>query len=284
MDSASPQDSQPDVELEAPAPSPGTRRWLLAALAGTVALAVAVGGGWLLVRNMSGSDTKDASARVETAYTAPAEPSATASPSPSASPEPSPEPTPSASPSAKPSPSASASKRPEPPGTPCKRQGVLASDAEVRAALNQAADRMYFPEKAPFKVPRNLVYAIAYMESGWNSDVISCDGGVGLMQLMPDTVSHMNERINERPLSPYNYKENATLGVQYLSWLTKYFVENNPAVFPKYDLTDKRLLTAVIAAYQSGQSSVTINGGQVTVRNPQYVEAVMALMTSCPCL
>ena len=41
---------------------------------------------------------------------------------------------------------------------------------------------------AAYEVPPDLLMALAYVESGWQSDVVSSAGAVGVGQLMPDTV------------------------------------------------------------------------------------------------
>ena len=49
------------------------------------------------------------------------------------------------------------------------------SQSAIRAALNSAADA--------YHLPRNLLLAVAWQESRWHEDVLSGDGGIGLMQL-----------------------------------------------------------------------------------------------------
>jgi soluble lytic murein transglycosylase-like protein len=49
------------------------------------------------------------------------------------------------------------------------------SQSAIRAALNSAADA--------YHLSRNLLLAVAWQESRWHEDVLSCDGGIGLMQV-----------------------------------------------------------------------------------------------------
>ena len=67
----------------------------------------------------------------------------------------------------------------------------------------------------------NLLKATAWQESGWQSNIYACDGGVGLLQVMPDTADWMNQRF-ERATRSTTYQDNAYLGATYLAWATKY--------------------------------------------------------------
>ena len=74
-------------------------------------------------------------------------------------------------------------------------------------------------------MPSDLVKAVAWHESGWQSNIVNCDGGRGLMQVMPDTEEFVNSRF-EKSYDAHDYQQNATLGANYLAWLTKYFGDN----------------------------------------------------------
>src|SRR5690349_24003517 len=75
------------------------------------------------------------------------------------------------------------------------REGSKVSKAKAKAALTNAAAKKYWPGSAPkLKVPARLVLATAWHESGWQSNIVNCDGGRGLMQVMPDTESFINQR------------------------------------------------------------------------------------------
>lgn len=43
-------------------------------------------------------------------------------------------------------------------------------------------------------LPPRLIKAVAEQESGWQSAIIACDGGIGTMQVMPATADWMNQR------------------------------------------------------------------------------------------
>jgi soluble lytic murein transglycosylase-like protein len=168
--------------------------------------------------------------------------------------------------------------------------GEAVSRSRVASALADAASRTYWPTSAPeIKVPENLVRAVAWQESGWQSNVIACDGGVGLMQVMPDTASWMNTRFGQS----YDinvYTDNAYLGATYLAWLTKYIGDwhfgADYSLDPDRcaDHLDTCLLNAVIAAYNFGHGAVAPHDGEITIPNPRYVDNVRTLMHACECL
>jgi soluble lytic murein transglycosylase-like protein len=211
-------------------------------------------------------------------------------PSRSASPKP-------PSPSRKPKPKRKPSAEKLPPAPPapapssCKptKRGNPASRAEVKAALTEAAGRTYWPTSAPaLTVPVNLVKATAWQESGWQSDIVACDGGIGLMQVMPATADFVNQRFDQS-YDVNAYRDNATLGANYLAWLVKYFGDvyfASDYTLDAADCADHRdacLLNAVISAYNVGPGAVDTDDG-IVIPNARYVENVRALMTECECL
>ncbi|HEX5541163.1 MAG TPA: transglycosylase SLT domain-containing protein [Micromonospora sp.] len=109
-------------------------------------------------------------------------------------------------------------KLPPPPPPPasgeCKPryEGTQATRAQAKQALTDAAGRTYWPNSAPsIKVPLNMVKAVAWQESGWQSNIIACDGGVGLMQVMQPTADYVNMRF-EKSYDINDYRENAIMG------------------------------------------------------------------------
>ncbi|MFC7241838.1 transglycosylase SLT domain-containing protein [Catellatospora aurea] len=242
--------------------------------------------------------------------------------SPSPSPSPSVKPSPSKSPKPKPKPKPSPTKvtlpgapppapKPSSPPPGCKPtyRGTNAPKADVEAALEAAAARKFWTV-SQVTLPAKLIKAVAEQESGWQSAIIACDGGIGTMQVMPSTATWLNDD------SPFTLDEdvntlkgNTMLGSAYLQWLIRYFamkygigceepdpaVSPAPACTPDYTLREDDcrrdpnvadskewcLLNAVIAAYNYGQGAVDkeINDGdEVWYPNPQYVLNVRALM------
>ncbi|WFF00462.1 lytic transglycosylase domain-containing protein [Micromonospora sp. WMMD964] len=181
---------------------------------------------------------------------------------------------------------------PKPAPSSCKPsyKGTQATRAEVKAALTDAAGRTYWPSSAPdIKIPLNLLKATAWQESGWQSNIYACDGGVGLMQVMPATATWMNQRF-DKSYEIDAYRDNAYLGATYLAWATKYigdmYFESDFRLDPALCTTELNscLLNAVIAAYNYGHGAVAQEGRPLAIPNPSYVRNVRALMSECVCL
>ncbi|NES29394.1 transglycosylase SLT domain-containing protein [Micromonospora terminaliae] len=219
-----------------------------------------------------------------------------AKPSPSASPKPKPKPTRTTTgPLAKPKPPTETQVPPPPPKPPASGcepsyRGTQATRSQVKSALSDAAARTYWPTSAPdIKIPLTLMKATAWQESGWQSNIVACDGGIGLMQVMPATADWMNQRFGQS----YDidaYRDNAFLGGTYLAWLTKYigdmYFESDYRLDASLCTSELNscLLNAVIAAYNYGHGAVAREGEPLAIPNPQYVRNVRALMTECVCL
>jgi hypothetical protein len=168
-------------------------------------------------------------------------------------------------------------------------EGRKISKKTAKAALTEAAKRQYWRTEAPkLRVPFKLIKAVAWNESGWQSDIVNCDGGYGLMQTMPETVTHMNERFG-LSYDPRNYRDNAFLGANYLAWLTKFF--GDKYFKGSYDLSstkcrshsDRCLLNVVIAAYNAGFGDVDAGLAKRKLVKPAYVDTVRSLMSTCYC-
>lgn len=67
-------------------------------------------------------------------------------------------------------------------------------------------------------VPVDLLEAMTWLESGWQVDKVSPDGAVGIGQLMPGTVEHMELLIGV-DLDPYVAEDNIRMAARYLRWL-----------------------------------------------------------------
>ncbi|GAC1359857.1 MAG: hypothetical protein NVS2B12_06720 [Ktedonobacteraceae bacterium] len=121
---------------------------------------------------------------------------------------------------------------------------------QVRALIQAAATRYGLSER--------LLLAIAWQESGWSQHVISRDGGIGVMQIMPYTAYGLNKQ-NRTSYDPYKLTDNIELGAIYLRSLMNGFHGN---------------LTPVISGYNEGGWNVVHRG----IFNWGYVESVRALM------
>ena len=161
--------------------------------------------------------------------------------------------------------------------------------AKVKSALKSAAGRVYWQTSAPtLKLNYPLVKAVAWMESGWQSNIHNCDGGTGIMQVMPDTVTMINNRFGQS-YDASKYQDNAYAGANYLAWLTKWASENYFA--NSYNLSSSKcksttswcLLNVVIAGYNAGPGGIEGTAAGKKLPNPEYVATVRALMTRCKC-
>jgi hypothetical protein len=171
------------------------------------------------------------------------------------------------------------------------KKGTAVAKSKVKAALRTAAGKTYWINEAPqLKLNYPLVKAIAWHESGWQTNIFNCDGGQGLMQLMPDTVDMINSRFG-LSYNVSNYTQNATAGANYLAWLTRYMSQKAFNQDKVFDLSAAKcrthsswcLLNLVIAAYQFGPADVLANLKTKKLPNPAYVDSVRSLMSSCFC-
>ena len=84
-----------------------------------------------------------------------------------------------------------------------------ASRDTIRSAINRWA-RVY-------GVDPQLARALAWMESGYQQDVVSSVGAIGVMQLLPETWEFVDTvLLGQR--TPRNYEGNVRAGVRYLRW------------------------------------------------------------------
>jgi soluble lytic murein transglycosylase-like protein len=175
--------------------------------------------------------------------------------------------------------------------------------AEVRDALVAAGAQQYWvgvqrPSNLVgplpvITVPPNLMKAIAWQESGWQSAIMACDGGMGTMQVMAGTVAQVNQRFGMDYTVPLSLQENTEAGANYLEWLIMYY---GAGYFnSNFELTLKAplgvngeqfsILELVLAAYNAGPGSLEVAGSTaLKIPNWNYVNNVKALMTNCVCL
>jgi soluble lytic murein transglycosylase-like protein len=216
--------------------------------------------------------------------------------------EPSPPPSPSPSLSRAPKPSKTPSRAPkstEPTAPPFWNQlpdcahydkTTPVAKSKVKAALKSAAGRTYWNTEAPqLKLNYPLVKAVAWQESGWKSNIHNCDGGAGIMQVMPDTRDFVNQRFG-LSYDIAKYQDNAFAGANYLAWMTKwagdrYFKGTNYSLSASKCKTHSSwcLLNVVISGYNAGQGGIEAAATSKELPNPSYVAAVRSLMTRCQC-
>jgi hypothetical protein len=165
-----------------------------------------------------------------------------------------------------------------------------ASKAKVKAALKTSSARIYWHTEAPnLKLNYPLVKAVAWQESGWQSNIHNCDGGTGVMQVMPSTVDMINDRFG-LAYDASKLQDNTDVGANYLAWLVNW-VEYNYFKGTGYSLSTSKckshtswcLLNVVISGYQAGAGGIEAAAASKKLPNPEYVAAVRSLMTRCQC-
>jgi soluble lytic murein transglycosylase-like protein len=103
-----------------------------------------------------------------------------------------------------------------------------------------------------------LVKAIAWQESSWRM-VIAADGGIGVMQLMPQTADWVGSALLGRALDPYSVRDNIVGGITLL----------------RYDLRLFHDTWTAVAAYHEGSTAVATAG--VSLEGAAYADRVLAL-------
>jgi hypothetical protein len=180
--------------------------------------------------------------------------------------------------------------------------GENAPQADVRDALVAAGAKQYWVgvqrpsnlvgDLPVITVPPELMKAVAWQESGWQSAIMACDGGMGTMQVMSGTVAHMNQRFGNSYTIPLSLKENTEVGANYLEWLIMYYgagwFNSNFALDLRAPLGPNgekyTLMELVISAYNVGPGGLQISGSTaLRIPNRQYVDNVLALIDDCTC-
>jgi LysM repeat protein len=106
-------------------------------------------------------------------------------------------------------------------------------------------------------VDTSLVKAVAWQESGWQQDVVSSSGAIGVMQVMPGTARYVNQVLGQGNLNVRETDDNVQLGVRYL----KHMLDSMPSE------------EHALAAYYSGPGNV---GGRLQAYQRHYVRAVLS--------
>jgi LysM repeat protein len=129
---------------------------------------------------------------------------------------------------------------------------LVARRAAIGAMIADAASR--------HGVPVAFAKAVAWQESGWQQGVTSHVGAMGVMQLMPDTVTWVAEAMLHRPVDGRDAAQNVEAGVR----LLRHYLD-------RYD-GDK---ASVLAAYYQGQTAVD-RYGIFPVSRP-YIASILVL-------
>jgi LysM repeat protein len=96
-----------------------------------------------------------------------------------------------------------------PPGAHLESTGPSVDRDTVRLAIDRWS--------AAYGVDPRLARALAWMESGFQEDVVSSAGAVGVMQLLPETWQWV-DTVLLGDVTPRTYEGNIRAGVRYLRW------------------------------------------------------------------
>jgi soluble lytic murein transglycosylase-like protein len=123
-------------------------------------------------------------------------------------------------------------------------QPYLANDGFVKGRSWKSSPMHEYQDmiksiSARYRVNPKLVTAVIATESNFDELAISRTGAMGLMQLMPDTATHLGVR------NPFDPKENIEGGVKYLRYLIERFNGD---------------LELAVAAYNCGPTTVSKYG------------------------
>ncbi len=115
------------------------------------------------------------------------------------------------------------------------------SDNPERLALVASFERW----GAHYGVSPDLLMAVAYQESGWQSQVISNKGAIGVGQILPGTATWIAEDlIGEPGLDPYDPDDNIRMSARFILWLIAFHGDEATA----------------LAGYYQGPTSVSTRG------------------------
>jgi len=111
------------------------------------------------------------------------------------------------------------------PGVTCTACPYYKGDNPAQSAILQALATA----ATTYQLPINLLQAVAWQESRWHEDVLSCDGGIGLMQIQYYTYPWLNAQaiptcgFGVTDYDPYTLQGNADLGAKLLRWLSCFY-------------------------------------------------------------
>jgi LysM repeat protein len=125
----------------------------------------------------------------------------------------------------------------------------------TRLALMPAFDKW----ARTYGVPHDLLKAMTWVESGWQTQKVSSTGAIGIGQLMPDTVDFMNLVLRTK-LDPRVPEHNIRMSARFL----RYLLDQN-----------RGRADSALAAYYQGLRSVRERG--VFAETRQYVATVLAV-------
>ena len=116
----------------------------------------------------------------------------------------------------------------------------------------------FYSEK--YGVQPALMKGLAWQESGWQQNVVSSAGAIGVMQVMPQTGEFISKELLKEPVDLTKVEQNVKAGIRFFAfYLSKTSGDERTAV----------------AGYFQGLRSVWQNG--ISERTQRYVNSVLAL-------
>jgi soluble lytic murein transglycosylase-like protein len=146
--------------------------------------------------------------------------------------------------------------------TPQARPGVLPAGLLGHPSRLSLRPTFRYWARA-YGVPAALVEALAWMESGWQTKVVSPTGAIGIGQLEPSTVTFICGQLLHTSLNPHVASQNIRMTTRFLRYLL--------------DQTHGNVAVAVGAYYQ-GLKSIQRRGPYAETR--RYVAVILNLATS----
>ena len=128
-------------------------------------------------------------------------------------------------------------------------------------ARRDGVGRLLVAEAAAQGVPVALVLAVAWQESGWQQEVVSSTGAIGVMQLMPATAEWIGWAMLGGRVDPHDAASNIHAGVRLL----------------KHNLDRYGDRALALAAYYQGEYGTDVYGIYSTTL--PYIAAIEALET-----
>lgn len=127
-----------------------------------------------------------------------------------------------------------------------------------------------------YDVDNELIAGVIYAESGFNPDVVSAKGAVGLMQVMPSTAQYISQKIDVglEHENLHDPRINIMLGTCYLRYLLNKFGDVKTAL-TAYNAGEGNVNTWLA----DSKYSAIVSGRQVLISSPfpqtnAYVEKV----------
>jgi LysM repeat protein len=147
-----------------------------------------------------------------------------------------------------------------PASDPSMTTAGMPADMAAKVAARTAARDVLLAAAREFGVPAALVLAVSWHESGWQPDVVSPAGAVGLMQLVPDTADWVADTMLHEASAIDDALWNARAGVRLLSFY-----------LARYQGSKAKTL----AAYFQGMGSVDEIG--ILASSLPYIDSILAL-------